>query len=398
MLVSFGAKNFSSFKEGFEISFKLGKNCPAEISRGKNISNLVCVKGANGSGKTNILRALYFLSRFITDSFSSKPDEVIPFDSYFNNHEPSDFYVSFYLDNVLYTYELKATDKCILSERISKKSKRKTLIFERIGNKLTDVHSEYLELQQIPNLRSNVSVISTAKQFGFNVTEDIWYIFNNILSNVSYTGLMAESFDIDFINKFLFKNSEYMEFTKKIITKFDPAIKDIFIKEIDTNILLTGESQKKYIPWFVYNVDGKMEILSFTSQSSGTKALYKQLVAYKSVIDAGGILILDEFDINLHPHILPFLLKIFLDEELNTDNAQIIFTTHNTDILDFLGRYRTYLVNKEGTESYCYRLDEIPGDILRNDRLITPAYNQGKIGGIPNLWVNDLRIREKKCF
>ncbi|MDI7238388.1 ATP-binding protein [Providencia huaxiensis] len=398
MLVSFGAKNFSSFKEGFEISFKLAKSCPVDISKGKSISNLVCVKGANGSGKTNILRALYFLSSFITDSFSSKPDEAIPFDSYFNNHEPSDFYVSFYLDNILYTYELTATDRGVLSERMYKKLKRKTIIFERIGNNLTEIQSEYSELQKIPNLRSNVSVISTARQFGFNVTEDIWYIFRNILSNVSYTGLMAESFDIDFINKFLFKNPEYMEFTKKIITKFDPAIKDIFIDETNINISLAGESQKKYIPWFVYNVDGETEILSFTSQSSGTKALYKQLVAYKSVIDAGGILILDEFDINLHPHILPFLLKIFLDEELNTDNAQIIFTTHNTDILDFLGRYRTYLVNKEGTESYCYRLDEIPGDILRNDRLISPAYNQGKIGGVPSLWIESLGIQKPKNF
>jgi hypothetical protein len=43
------------------------------------------------------------------------------------------------------------------------------------------------------------------------------------------------------------------------------------------------------------------------------------------------------------------------------------------------------LVNKENTESYCYRLDEIPSDILRNDRLISPAYNQGKIGGVPKI-------------
>jgi hypothetical protein len=43
------------------------------------------------------------------------------------------------------------------------------------------------------------------------------------------------------------------------------------------------------------------------------------------------------------------------------------------------------LVNKEDNESFAYRLDEIPGDILRNDRPILPAYNDGKIGGIPKL-------------
>ncbi|RLO37994.1 abortive infection protein, partial [Serratia marcescens] len=49
------------------------------------------------------------------------------------------------------------------------------------------------------------------------------------------------------------------------------------------------------------------------------------------------------------------------------------------------GKYRTYLVNKEKNESYCYRLDEIKGDILRHGRLISPVYKEGKIGGVPKL-------------
>jgi hypothetical protein len=53
--------------------------------------------------------------------------------------------------------------------------------------------------------------------------------------------------------------------------------------------------------------------------------------------------------------------------------------------MDFLGRYRTILVNKENNESYGYRLDEISGDIIRNDRPISPAYNAGKIGGVPHV-------------
>jgi hypothetical protein len=63
----------------------------------------------------------------------------------------------------------------------------------------------------------------------------------------------------------------------------------------------------------------------------------------------------------------------------------MIFTTHDTDIIDLLGRYRTYIVNKDENESYVYRLDELPGDMLRNDRPISPAYKDGKIGGKPRL-------------
>ena len=75
----------------------------------------------------------------------------------------------------------------------------------------------------------------------------------------------------------------------------------------------------------------------------------------------------------------------FDDEKTNPNNAQMVFSTHNTDILDYMGKYRTVFINKESSESYGYRLDEIPGDIIRNDRLVSPVYKSGKIGGVPRL-------------
>ncbi|HFV9277701.1 TPA: ATP/GTP-binding protein, partial [Enterobacter asburiae] len=176
------------------------------------------------------------------------------------------------------------------------------------------------------------------------------------------------------------KNDLIFDFAKKIMMKFDPSIKNIYIAKSKDE-----DGNDSYKPWFSFEFDGEEDILGLNLQSSGTKSLYRQLGSYKVVLTLGGLLVLDEFDINLHPHILPHLLEFFLEEESNSANAQLIFTTHNTEILDFLGKHRTYLVNKNNTESYCYRLDEIPSDILRNDRPISPAYNQGKIGGVPNL-------------
>ena len=113
--------------------------------------------------------------------------------------------------------------------------------------------------------------------------------------------------------------------------------------------------------------------------------MYYRLSRYLFSLGSGGVLIADELDLHLHPHIMPILLELFFDTETNISNAQIIFTTHNVEILDFMGKYRTLLVNKENNESYAYRLDEIPGDIIRNDRSIIPAYNSGKIGGVPKV-------------
>jgi len=79
------------------------------------------------------------------------------------------------------------------------------------------------------------------------------------------------------------------------------------------------------------------------------------------------------------------LLNLFEDKELNPNNAQLIFTTHDYDVMDRIGKYRIVLVNKSDNESFLYRLDEIPGDMIRNDRLISPIYNANKIGGKPKI-------------
>ncbi|MEA1911137.1 MAG: ATP-binding protein, partial [Spirochaetota bacterium] len=77
--------------------------------------------------------------------------------------------------------------------------------------------------------------------------------------------------------------------------------------------------------------------------------------------------------------------ELFTDESINTEDAQLLFTTHNSKIMDVLGKYRTILVNKEENESYLYRLDELPGDLIRNDRPIEPIYRSGKVGGVPKV-------------
>ncbi|MDZ5727767.1 AAA family ATPase [Enterobacter sp. D2] len=379
MIINFGAKNFFSFKEGFDISFELGKTCPSKISKGKSVSNILCVKGANGSGKTNILKAINFISNFVSSSFNNKVDGYLMFDPYFTSKEVTEFYVTFILGGTIYRYEADLTETEVKRETLFKKNKREVKAIERINDVVTYAIKEFDELKTI-KMRKNVSLFSMAMQYDVKSIKNIHAKFNNVISNVSYTGLLPHTHELEFVNKFYYENDEAFSFAKEIIKRFDPSIKDIYItKKTDE------EGKDVYRPWFLFEFDNEKDILSLNQQSSGTKSLYKQLGSYKAVLVLGGFLVLDEFDINLHPHILPHLLEFFLNEDTNAENAQLIFTTHNTEILDFLGKHRTYLVNKENTESYCYRLDEIPSDILRNDRLISPAYNQGKIGGVPKI-------------
>lgn len=379
MLLEFGAKNFFCFKEGFEVSFRLGANCPNEISRDKNFSTVLCVKGANGSGKTNVLKALAFLGYFCCDSFNRKPDDRIHTEPFFFNKESSHFYAEFSIAKVEYLYELEVTQAEVLAEKIYRKDKRRTLIIERNKEKLNTCTEEYKDLKMV-KLRRNASLISTAHQYEIESIQKIYDFFFTVSSNVSFLGKRDHLPDYDTISRLYFKDKNIFNFVKDIICRCDLGIKDIEIQEKEDE-----KGNKKYTPVFEHKVGVKNHYLTFHTESSGTKSLYLQLGQYKIVLGLGGVFILDEFDINLHPDILPKLVDLFIDEDINKKNAQMIFTTHNSAIMDKLGKYRTVLVNKENNESFLYRLDEIPGDIIRNDRPIESIYKSGKIGGVPKI-------------
>ena len=175
-------------------------------------------------------------------------------------------------------------------------------------------------------------------------------------------------------------NQEAFNFAKKIIIDCDLGISDIeILSRKDEN------NSDVYFPIFHHIQHDTNSWLTGHDESSGTKSLYVKLASYWIVLTNGGVLIMDEFDINFHPFMLPKLLDLFENVHTNPKGAQFLFTSHNTEIIDTLGKYRTYLVNKENNESYCYRLDEIKGDILRHGRPISPIYKDGKIGGVPKI-------------
>lgn len=379
MLLRYGAKNFYCFKEGVEISFELSSNCPKKISKGKSVSNLICVKGANGSGKTNSLKILSFLKDFCADSFGNKPEEDILISSFFFNDKAIDLFCEFEVKGIEYIYDLSLTKNKIISERLQRKKKRITTVFERKGNKLRTVINEFSDLKKV-KLRSNASIISTANQYEIRCIVACYRFFDTIISNVYWGG--REDFPRNYFNisKYYENHPDVLNFSIGIIKTCDLGIDDIKIRN------RKDESGKNvYFPIFKHDTDSKNNALTFLDQSSGTKELFITLPYYKLILEAGGVLVLDEFDINLHPHILPMLIKLFDNEKSNPHNAQMVFSTQNDYIIDYMSKYRLVIVNKENSESFAYRLDEIPGDILRNNRPICPIYNSGKIGGIPRI-------------
>jgi AAA15 family ATPase/GTPase len=386
MIYSFGAKNYFSFKEGFEVSLEFNSKVPKNISNLRKASTILGIKGANASGKTRILTALKFISNFISSSFGDDVNDDIAVKSFFDNTSPIEFYIEFSILGARYTYELSVTPEHVLREAIYKKISRKTLILERKKNSIKYRNADLAALDLI-TLRSNASIIDTALQYSIKeIADDLKNIhsyFAQTRGNISELGLVADStmYDHAHVSEYYYKTPEILEFTKKIITNSDLGIKDIVIHKS-----VNESGNPKYFPIFHHDTLGpEGKWLTYWEESDGTAALYRRLLQYWGALATGSLLLLDEFDTNYHPALLPQILDLFINEKTNPKHAQLLFTSHNLDIMDYLGKYRTYLVSKEDGESFCYRLDEIPGDIIRNDRPISGLYREGKLGGVPKL-------------
>lgn len=384
MLLGYGAKNCWCFKDWMQVNLELDASVPSDFSLNLPAATAMCFKGANASGKTNGLKVLAFIKHFAESSFQTKPDERIFVDSFFFNDEPSEFYIEFTWNNVFYRYELEITTKAVVSERLFRKKaeegSRETEIFVREGNtvKKNTLYKGHTDIL----FRNNASFICTLNQYGLPEIKDIFDFFYHTVANVVYTGLSdLKAKDPFGATLFYQTHPEHLAFTVAKIRQFDTGIDDIKIETRKNEY-----NQVISFPVFYHTLENKeTKRLLYNDESSGTKTLFGTLMNYYSVLSTGGVLILDEFDLNLHPDILPHLLDMFLIREKNSKNAQLIFTSYNTDIMDILGRYRTYIFEKEQNESFCYRLDEPKSPNLRNDRPVSVPYKKHLVGGFPKI-------------
>jgi len=381
MILRYGGSNFFCFKEDFEIDLRLNKNCPEEISCGNDYSQVMCIKGANAAGKTNALKALSFIASFITESFNRKPTDKINIETYFGNDMPTHLFCEFRIHDLDYRYDLIIKESTVIEEKLSLINDSDHPLFIRVKNDINTNNPEYLPLLDIPQIRSNASLISIANQHEIDCIADPHTFFNGFSSNVNYTG-HNESWSSDKISKLYFDHPEILNFVKEQLNKFDTGIVNIEIDFYENH-----EGNKIYFPLFSFEVDEGIKKLRINYQSSGTIRLYKLLAFFaitlfqEDGLSFSSTLILDELDLHLHSFVIPELIGLFK----NNTNIQLIFTCQNDQILDQMGKYRTTLINKDKNESYSYRLDELPSDLLRNNRPITPHYKKGSIGGVPNI-------------
>lgn len=382
MIRHFALRNYFSFREGAEINFSFDGNVPDAIRNGRDVSTVLGIKGANGSGKTNLIKALAFLQSFATESAAIRPGRRLVF-NHFDNPDDSDFQIEFEHQGTVWFYRLSLNAQRISHEAIWRKQQKKTLLLERRDDQLVHCVAELEPLKSL-RLRSDATLLSQYRQFHFScdtaALDAVHQALANIYSNVSIKGFqnLEQRVGLSDLSRQYRDKPDALAFVLQIIQCADSSISAIQIHSH-----YNSEGEEELFPVFIHRYDDRDVPVAFVFESSGTKTLYRSLALYWNALANGALLCLDEFDIHLHALILPALLELFLDPARNPHGAQLLFTAHNTEIIDLLGKYRTILVNKEGSESYSYRLDEIPGSLVRNDRPIVPLYLKGRIGGVP---------------
>jgi AAA15 family ATPase/GTPase len=424
MLVEFTVANFRSFQDAMTLSM-VAANLVAK-DKTVDTSNLIktdseisllktaVIYGANASGKSNLLKALLFMKSFMVNSSkeSQSTDKigVEPFKlGLYGETSPSHFELVFIMDGIRYRYGFEADRNRVSAEWLFYvPSSRETSVFSRKDNVIAV--SKKFDAEGIDKrTRNNALYLSVCAQFNVPLAEKIlaWVSDKlNVLSGLHdhhYRNYTAGSCDTD-ANRLRISS---------LIKALDTGISGITVERntlgIDSLPSAMPEELKKLITrgsdsftqvsvkttHKKYGNDGSFvgeeEFDMDENESDGTQKLFALAGPLLNALNEGEVLLIDELDSRLHPLVTLAIIRLFSEVESNSKNAQLIFVTHDTNLLDksLFRRDQIWFTekNRYGATSL-YSLAEFK---IRNDASFGSDYIKGKYGAIPFIGSLDIK-------
>ncbi|RDU97275.1 AAA family ATPase [Trinickia dinghuensis] len=397
MLHSYAATNFQSFRERVDVDLLVNQRAPdtdwiASCATGQRVSKVAGAIGANGSGKTALLKPMAFLSWFFTSSFQqAQVGSAIPVQPHFANvSEPVEIECTADFDGQLWRYVLRCTPQRVLHEALYRKHDRFRYVFARDWS---EAKGSYVVRQQDFGLdpgkaveaRPNVSLISWAAQYGVPLALKI--AAPNIYSNVGVSGRVNTG-DLGVLEaaKGFQANAVQRAEMERLLCGWDLGLSGVEIREAEVtpNPLAPDQKEKVWVPFGRHKSRGQEYTLQLFLESNGTKSAFSLLSALLPALSVGGLAVIDEFESDLHPHMLDAILGLFASQRTNPRNAQLLFTSHAMEVLNVLDKHQVILVEKDADcESSAIRLDEVAG--VRSDVSLYAKYMAGAFGAVPDL-------------
>ena len=364
----------------------------------KGVLPVVAIYGANGAGKTNILNALGYLHYMVCNSDSFRPGERIPFFPHkLSNKNKSEFSIQLNINGVRYIYGFSNDNEEIIEEYLYHfKSNRQAKIFERTGESYTFGANYKRDLTQVKNKNSKKNKLFlsvSAININNNDIVDVFkYIFDNLTINTSIDNDNWKHKSLVLMNH----NIEYKESFISILKALDIGIEDININitKSKTNYEDLPQEMPEELKMFLSKNEsesievkikyGNLEV-NLNEESRGINKLFEIAIPLIDVLKNGRVLIFDELETSMHPIIVKTLIKLFNDKTLNNSGAQLIFTTHDINLLDIdlFRRDQIWFVEKlkKDMSTNIYSLVELKN--IRGDENIENGYIRGKYGSIP---------------
>lgn len=424
MLLQFSIKNFRTFKDKATLSLiasnydkdtREDENIYPEEIFGLRLLKSAVIYGANASGKSKLLDAFAFIRYFVINSSKeSQKGEIIDVHPFLlsdeTEYEPSEFEIIFLYNKTLYRYGFEATKDKIVSEWLYYKPKTKEVeLFYREENNFNTHNRSFTKGGTVVKeglVRDNALLVSVAAQFNektaINVIE--WFKRFRTLSGLNESGYQG----------FTMGKTEDPKHKAKILELLkaaDLGIQDIKLQKLDIDSLPKGmpkdlrdkiirevsEEKKEFVSDVLtthkkYNIDKKaIDNVIFSldnDESSGTSKFFALTGPILDVLENGYTLVVDELDSKLHPNLVCKIASLFNSKELNKKNAQLIFNTHDTNLLSsgLFRRDQIWFTNKDKYgEAKLYSLADFKSDEVRKTEPFEDNYIMGKYGAVPFL-------------
>lgn len=436
MLVEFSVKNFRSFKEPATLSMsatKLASRGSFNVDQNNIINNdkhgsllrSTVIYGANASGKSNIVQAIRDMRSIILKSNSLYSQDNVRVEPFLfdivSKTEPVSFEIVFIIGDIKYRYgfSISPKDEVVLTEWLySNSGNSKSYLFERNGSEIKVNSKTFSKASSVrKHTRDNALFLTVAAQLKVAEAQLITEWFLNQIVVFKADDVEAV---MDYSMAQLFEGGEYSDRMQSLVRLLDPSILELFVTDgsdsntsriymlpyahigstkissriretnsIANNDVNTNKIFSRHATRDASGVVENDEICPIHSvESDGTIKMIAWSGPLIDVLSKGKTLVFDELDARLHPILTRQILGLFNSNVTNNRNAQLICTTHDTNLLDraILRRDQIYFVEKDERQcSHLYSLADfrVNNRIPRNDEDYEKNYILGKYGAIP---------------
>jgi len=419
MLIEFSVTNFRSIRERQTLSLAAasGKEhrdrnvlAPAAPATPDVLRSAV-IYGPNAAGKSNFILALRFVHDFVVSSASKgQKGDKIPVVPFLMDTEavgqPSEFELVFIENDVRYQYGFRLTSQRVEAEWLIAHPKGSPQRwFERkadsddwgFGPNFRGQRKVWQEAT-----RDNALFLSTAVQLNAEQLGPVFDWFRRRLRIINPYARVTPDFSISQCVGNTALRSRIIEFlamadlgigdvavenrkfsASKFVTRLPEEVRQQMLKDMD-------DQEVTEIRFLHRAPDGRDVYLDIEDESGGTQKLFALAGPWLDVLANGWILVIDELDTSLHPLLMRQLVGMFHDPALNTKGAQLVFSTHDTSILDreIFRRDQIWFVEKDrNLQSHLYPLTEFSP---RKEENFARGYLQGRYGAVP--FVGELKV------